>query len=109
MTKHIFVAEFKYGSAVLMMVGVEKETPKTYVSASEERIIGWCYVSRRILKGDPGVFESGTAALEYLQRKAEQYTANCRKALEKALDQQEFLIESVAHSRANEEQENDQS
>lgn len=81
---YIFVAKFSYGRASLAKVQVTKETPKTFVIAGYERVLGSQWLGKVLLKSKSGIFRTPEEAMAYLIEKAEAYVESCENALDQA-------------------------
>lgn len=95
MTKHIYIAQFRYGVAKLYKAEVQKETAKTYVlTGNGQDIIGTLFFGiRRLLKNDGRLrsFTSEHDATVYLLSMAEQRVERCRDKLSAAVRQADDL------------------
>lgn len=101
----IYWAQFKYGSARLVSVEVKKETAKQYQTGESKAIMGIsAYVSLRLSKDNPNVFESYMDAIDYLIREGDVAVDRYEEQLEKAerevakLQQFRTMLEESASS-----------
>lgn len=90
---HIFIAQFKHGTARLAKVPVIKETPKTYMvdRRSADNLIGSQYVGGRVPKEqrEPGkrCFTDSPLAMMYLAEHARKHVTQCEKELKDAIEE----------------------
>jgi len=80
------VARFEFGSPSLTLVEVVKETEKTIVVGKTEKVIGYLYVGRRLLK-DQSVFETEVEALAWLVDRADAHRLQREKDYKAAAQQ----------------------
>lgn len=92
---YIYVAQFKYGNATLMKAQMVKETPKTYMISSSEKILGSMWIGKRLLKSQKGIFHSQEEATSYLIECAKNHIIRCADNLEKARAELHSLLAFV--------------
>ena len=98
-----YYAKFSISYPSLISFEAEKETPKTIVPKqdSKEKLMGYIYIGKRILKNDARLFPSKSSALLYLYERSEATV----KALEKKLtDARETMYQLAALVREESEQ-----